>query len=177
MNAAISSAVAQTRLATFGQVPRGFRPVSMGGVAEGNTAAPHTALTTRPMPGYGHSRKEAGTVLGLIRVGQGGHVRDSGTARTYPAPFAVRPTRLAGMGDDLMAPVDVTASGNITNWKYTGPLIPLLGAGIGAALGAKVSGAVWKGGAIGALIGWFSTAGIFAATRAGAISIDGKAIV
>lgn len=175
MNAAISSAVAQTRLATFGQVPRGFRPVSMAGVAGGNTAAPHTSRALRPQPGYGHSRKDAGLSLGLIRVAQGGRVRDSGTARTYPAPFVVRPT-VAGMGGDLMAPVDVTAKGNITSWKYTGPLIPLIGAGIGAALGAKVSGAVWKGGAIGALVGWFSTAGIFAATRAGGISFDGKAI-
>lgn len=176
MNAAIMSAVAQTRLATFGQVPRGFRPLPVGGVPGGNTAGPHSSRTYRPQPGYGHSRGGAGTAIGRGRIVAGGVVRDSGTARTYPAPFVVHPTKLAGMGDGLMAPVDVTAKGNITSWSYTGPLIPLIGAALGGAFGAKVGGSVVKGGAIGAALGWFTTAGIIAATRAGGISFDGKAI-
>lgn len=175
MNAAISSAVAQTRLASFGQVPRGYRPVSMAGVAEGNTAGPHSSRRLRPQPGYGHPRGGAGVEMGPPALIRAGRPRDSGTAKTYPAPFVVRPT-VSGMGDDLLAPVDVTAKGNIGVWKYSGPLVPMIGAGFGAALGAKVTGKVWVGGAIGALVGWFSTAGIFAATRAGGISFDGKAI-
>lgn len=169
MNSGLMSAVAQVGAAQFGATPPGYRPVTLS--PAGAVLPRYGPRVLRPTPGYGKRRTGGFMATGgaaITRRGAEGAVtRDYGTARAYPAEFAVRPN-LMGLAATAFEPVDFTMSGGPGDWKWSGPLTPLIGMVAGATIGGMVKKSM-LGGAMGSVIGWLFTVGLIASFRSGAI--------